>query len=1086
MFKPRRSSPARSWLLMAAIAPVLGTLTVVRAEDSSPAPILQYFESTYGTLESRMSDVFAAGYGSVYTPPPGRADSGGQSVGYDQYNRFDLGSAGNPTLYGTETGLKAAVNAAHTAGLDYGIDFVMNHAGYSGTGNAAQNQAFQQAGGYPGLVTVLQTSDPNAPGYNTLGYNSVDGDFHGAYASGDDAGRLAGLIDIDHTTNWQLIRNPTTAGDPRNIPAGTVTNIPDPNNARFYPDTSGAAGVKYLYDPTTGEQNIAVYNFNTANPMAGTAVPENVTGYLMRNAQWLVQTVGVDMFRLDATKNMDPFVLNYFDRAVYRLSNRTLLDGSQKQIFAFGEAYSSDTAYLQTLIRKDINPNDPGRIGGNRDTLDFPLFFALRSNLTSNGYNNDWRNVVGASLDYADDGLMNGSIGVKFAASADDYGADLSNVSYAYTLMTPGNSIVYDNAKQFGNGRDFPKSGRADALGGAYGDQITKLVNIRDVYAQGNFTPRYLSKESYAFERNRQSLTLLSNRSDNYYDNEKIDVNFAYGTYLVELTGNAAKYGAPQVLQVTNDYYNGPSYVNAQFLPNNGGDHGYLVYGLQAPQGSVTLGNISKVIAGGTPTLSGTADQQSYQNATTRLADLNVVTGNSISVNLNTIAVNLLGSIRDKNADGDNALLKLDGGIDLNHNGHVDYVTPGGTAYGFEEFTGTHNPGYFTTSGNGDYAQTIDTTGLSEGYHYLTVRAFRHRDDGGPAVYQDFKETLYVDRLKPLSSVDSFHAFGTNAGDNDLWLKSDDQTANSVHVFLNLPANLTDAQILTMAQNGQGNTDQIDRDIFKTGFFGVPNGNNTVTIVTYEITGNSNVQRYTGINPTNHLGAGIGDLNHDGAVGTDDLSGTSYGFEHFLYAKNTEFNPSADVNGDGLIDNRDLFALDTTLAGASAAVKSTLRQVELTRGNINGQYGTDAYDIDALYRKNGETGNIWFDDLNVDGKVDKADVDTLVRQIFKTEYGDVNLDGRVDIADMRLLAAHYHQTNQGWAMGDLTGDTNVNELDLSLMGQYWNFGVPADQQISFAQAESIVGVPEPIQLGTFGMAALLVMRRKNRRAVARS
>ena len=63
--------------------------------------------------------------------------------------------------------------------------------------------------------------------------------------------------------------------------------------------------------------------------------------------------------------------------------------------------------------------------------------------------------------------------------------------------------------------------------------------------------------------------------------------------------------------------------------------------------------------------------------------------------------------------------------------------------------------------------------------------------------------------------------------------------------LLNLPANLTDAQILTMAQNGQGNTDQIDRDIFKTGFFGVPNGNNTVTIVTYEITGNSNVQSVT-------------------------------------------------------------------------------------------------------------------------------------------------------------------------------------------------------------------------------------------------
>ena len=35
-----------------------------------------------------------AGYGFVWLPPPYRADQGEFSVGYDVYDRFDLGTAG--------------------------------------------------------------------------------------------------------------------------------------------------------------------------------------------------------------------------------------------------------------------------------------------------------------------------------------------------------------------------------------------------------------------------------------------------------------------------------------------------------------------------------------------------------------------------------------------------------------------------------------------------------------------------------------------------------------------------------------------------------------------------------------------------------------------------------------------------------------------------------------------------------------------------------------------------------------------------------------------------------------------------------
>jgi len=73
---------------------------------------------------------------------------------------------------------------------------------------------------------------------------------------------------------------------------------------------------------------------------------------------------------------------------------------------------------LRDHVRKDgFNPNV---VGGNRDVLDFAMQGALKDNLTGNGLQNDWRNVVNAGLDTYDDGLHNGSMGVLFVGSHDD------------------------------------------------------------------------------------------------------------------------------------------------------------------------------------------------------------------------------------------------------------------------------------------------------------------------------------------------------------------------------------------------------------------------------------------------------------------------------------------------------------------------------------------------------------------------------------------------------------------------------------------------------------------------------------------
>ena len=102
----------------------------------------------------------------------------------------------------------------------------------------------------------------------------------------------------------------------------------------------------------------------------------------------------------------------------------------------------------------------------------------------------------------------------------------LKNVAYAYTLMMPGNAIVYLNAKQFGNNRSFPSNGRDDALGGYYGDTITKLVDIRNTHGRGNFQERWLDdafnpngfSNIYVYERENSAIVGLNSRFDAGYD----------------------------------------------------------------------------------------------------------------------------------------------------------------------------------------------------------------------------------------------------------------------------------------------------------------------------------------------------------------------------------------------------------------------------------------------------------------------------------------------------------------------------------------------------------------------------------------
>jgi alpha-amylase len=953
----RSSAKCRAASVLILVAGGLGAMpasALAQSEVQANPVMLQWFELSWNRMERRMPDFFTAGYGATWVAPISKP-SDPTSPGFDVFDRFDLGSPNvggvttNETIYGTEQGFRAVVDAFHRAnGLVY-VDSVMNH-------NSGRNgdAGFIAAGGYP------QFYMGPAPGGRVTGFGDWGDFWNGAFQSENPSnpnynlwqGDLVSLIDINHSTNNVFIRHPVEAGNPQNIPAGTIRNRPDPNNRRFYPDTSlpplvvnnpGVNRNEALFgfssvdvDSTPG--TFTIYPFNTADPMAGDPVPENATGVLMRWSQWMIDEFKIDGFRLDAAKHIQPWFWDKFYDS-YMFQRRVAPDGTRVTPFSFGESVEGGSFVYNYYIRKDGF--------GNRDGLDLSNAGTIREIIGARGTRgaNELNNNT---IDTFDDGLNNGSAGVRHIHSHDNgtignggskpdfpYEDKIGYWAYAYMLMRPGNNIVYHNAREMhdrfpvARGGFWPREGVPGALGlgtiylpqpytvpscpsnagpttftptTVSDDRIPRLVQLSNRYGRGWFVPRVNDGAVYIYTRRTPNLVdnVLVAVNDEYnacvtnFDERTFSTNFVSGQVLVELTGNAASSVVDPGGNIPDTITVGAGGQVTVRVPRNttrsGTTHtehnrGYVIYGPATPSGTLS-------IVGAAQTLPAETTGPLFSR---RLTPIDVVQGSTFEINLTTSRAGYPAG--DTNFD-DTAIFRIGQGFaDYNGNGSFDVTT--GEFRGYEGFITQRDPIFGTARTNGVYRQTITTSALPEGYNYISVLAFRQRNTGpeagGLALCNDFRRVIYVDRQQPpMSLVSSEVSCQTQRA--TIRVSNPDRTVTRVHVFVNQPVGTLDFA---------NQATPLDRQEW-TFLTPVLNpGMNTIRVVALEqpsagVTVNQSVTEFV----INNTGVLRGDVDLDGSVTLEDL---------YAITGLASYSCEADVNVSGTLTNADAEALQDLL-----------------------------------------------------------------------------------------------------------------------------------------------------------------------------
>ncbi len=252
--------------LAVAVGVMLGLGTEVRGDV-----MLQYFNTNWAEISAKMPELAEAGYTSIWLPPPTKG-SGGLSVGYDLWDRFDLGSKDQrgsvSTRYGTEGELLRLVEIAHRFGIRIIFDNIMNHNAFDVPGYNAETPIDTYPGFVPEDFHLRKTED----GFYRKWDNTRNwGDAWQVQNLG-----LADLIDIAHET-------PNTnfgAAEGDDMQKISFVRQPDPRDAQTK-NVSASNSAYYLdlgLPHTASGGSFTVYSFSNKEPYQDVGYANTISG----------------------------------------------------------------------------------------------------------------------------------------------------------------------------------------------------------------------------------------------------------------------------------------------------------------------------------------------------------------------------------------------------------------------------------------------------------------------------------------------------------------------------------------------------------------------------------------------------------------------------------------------------------------------------------------------------------------------------------------------------------------------------------------------------------------------------------------
>lgn len=661
----------RRSLRLPAVAAAVAVVWCALASSARAESMLQYFNTSWSEIETKIPELAEAGYESLWLPPPTKG-SGGLSVGYDLWDRFDLGSKDQRgtvrTRYGTEAELLGLVRTAHRFGIRVYFDNVMNHNAFDVPGY----NAYTPIDTYPGFVPEDFHLRVTEDGFYRKWDNTRDwNDAWQVQVLG-----LADLIDIATEPGSTNLNHGAYEGG--SIPK--IKFIRHPNNPEYYCYDANGTYVGF------GTGNGLTKAYLAAHPAA---YAERVEDMLNRAARWQLDRTKADGFRLDAVKHVPADFFGATYGADKDSSDYGYLGQIQRQ-FNISRGFS-DTNHRDTVFNTEGGRDDamvfgehlgqPPAYGSYIDAGMRLVDNNLRGTLNDR-LGNPWSNLSG--LDQPGGGGFAPGVAVMHAQSHDNDYAACRELQHALYFTRAGIGLVYtDGNFQAGtlgeSGGAFPRHANTAFLG-QWGDgRIPNLLGIHQNFARGDQRGAWADGDFLAYERidkrenpgmsDADGVTMLVLVNDNYSSGQSRDirgnVSFAHtspspDSYLV----NYSTYGG--------EFYKYASDLHNVTVPAGG----YFVFAWRNPRESDLWrpagGSPITILQGGQPAATVAVTRRDGPDGDPGFNPYSVADAvtDDFAYDYHVPRVtdgSDLGFLLTADGSAENILLKLDGGIDLNN-----------------------------------------------------------------------------------------------------------------------------------------------------------------------------------------------------------------------------------------------------------------------------------------------------------------------------------------------------------------------------------------------------------------------------------